>query len=133
MRWCWQPQLGARSVKHRSWVAFVITGDFMYSTELQDEMREANLSYLMLAQKMIRADRAAAMLHLGLSEDLADLIDKLSAAQVIKLSTTNMLLSRFRFEDEMVVKLITDHGKSNEHSKLHAAIFMANQRVEEIS
>ena len=57
--------------------------------QLLAEIREANLSYLMLAQNLIRADRAQALYRLGVSEDTADLIAALSPAQMLKIASGN--------------------------------------------
>ena len=42
--------------------------------QLMNEIREANLSYLMLAQNMVRQDRDAAVYRLGVSEDVANVL-----------------------------------------------------------
>ena len=47
----------------------------MNSEQILAEIREANLSYLMLAQNLIRADRDQALYRLGISEDSADLVE----------------------------------------------------------
>ncbi len=75
------------------------------------EIRELNLSYLMLAQGMIRADKAHAMFCLGVSEEVADIIAELSASQLLKIAAGNMLMCRFRFDDEMVWGLLAEHGR----------------------
>ena len=62
------------------------------------EIRETNLSYLILAQSLIRTDRVQALYRLGLSEEVADLLDQLSPAQMMRIAQGNMLLCRFRFE-----------------------------------
>jgi flagellar transcriptional activator FlhD len=106
----------------------------MNSEQLLAEIRDANLTYLMLAQNLIRSDRCEALFRLGLSEDAADLIATLSGAQVLKIASTNMLLCRFRVDDDMVWNLLTNHGVSpmaNESaSKLHASILMAGKFAE---
>jgi hypothetical protein len=45
--------------------------------QLLQEIREANLAYLVLAQHMIRADKAQALYRLGVSEEVATIIDQL--------------------------------------------------------
>ena len=52
--------------------------------QILSEIREANLSYLMLAQSLIRADREQALYRLGISEENAALIALLSPAQMIQ-------------------------------------------------
>ena len=63
----------------------------MTNEQLLAEIREANLTYLMLAQTLIRQDKAEAVFRLGLNEDAADILAALSAAQVMKLASRNTL------------------------------------------
>jgi len=63
------------------------------------EIREVNLSYLMLAQSMIRADKVHAMFCLGLSEEVADILSDLGPGQLQKIASGNMQMCRFRFDD----------------------------------
>ena len=46
----------------------------MDTNQILAEIREANLSYLMLAQSLIRADREQALFRLGVSEETANLV-----------------------------------------------------------
>jgi flagellar transcriptional activator FlhD len=102
------------------------------------EIREINLSYLMLAQGMIRADKAHAMFCLGVSEEVAGILSDLSPTQLLKIASGNMLMCRFRFDDEMVWSLLAEHGKRNSGaidanaSRLHASIVMAGNFVEAV-
>ena len=57
----------------------------MNADQILAEIREANLSYLMLAQSLIRADREQALYRLGVSEETATLIGTLSPAQIEKI------------------------------------------------
>ena len=81
----------------------------MDNGQMLTEIREANLTYLTLAQKMIRIDRVEAAEQLGVSAESADLLALLSPAQVLKIAAGNMLLCRFRVDDELVWSLLTDH------------------------
>src|SRR5881409_1967649 len=98
----------------------------MNADQILNEIREANLSYLMLAQSLIRADREQALYRLGISEDNAALIALLSPAQMMKIASGNTLLCKFRMdEDDMVWGLLLNHGKSAANdatSRLHASI-----------
>ena len=105
----------------------------MTTEQILAEIREANLSYLMLAQTLIRTDREQALYRLGINEDTATVIGTLSPAQMMKMSQSSTLLCRFRMDDELVWNLLTSHGKSaaNESvSRLHAAILMAGRHQE---
>ena len=44
----------------------------MNADQILTEIREANLSYLMLAQSLIRTDREQALFRLGITEESAD-------------------------------------------------------------
>ena len=105
----------------------------MTTDDMLAEIREANLNYLMLAQQLIRADRAAAIFRLGLSADLVDLIDRLTPPQLLKLANSNMMLARFRFDDHAILAMLTGHQKDEALARSHAAILMSGQSVEDIS
>ena len=102
----------------------------MNMDSMLDEIRDANLTYLMLAQALIRNDRAQALFRLGLSEEVADIIGALSAGQVLKIAASNMLMCRFRFDDQVVWNLLTSHGREREVSGVHAAILMSGRLAE---
>ena len=99
----------------------------MKSEQLANEIREANLSYLMLAQSMIREDRATAMYRLGVTEEVADILERLSPAQVVRMAASTMLLFRFRFDDSMIVDMLSDYSKGKLMAGTHAALLMAAQ------
>lgn len=105
----------------------------MNTEQILAEIREANLSYLMLAQSLIRVDREQALFRLGVSEETAALLEILSPAQMMKIAAGNTLLCRMRVDDDLVWSLLTNHGKSaaNEGvSRLHASILMAGRHRE---
>jgi flagellar transcriptional activator FlhD len=105
----------------------------MTTDQVLAEIREANLSYLMLAQSLIRSDREQALFRLGVSEETATLIGTLSPAQMMKIAGGNTLLCRFRMDDDLVWSLLTSHSKgaANESvSRLHASILMAGRHQE---
>jgi flagellar transcriptional activator FlhD len=105
----------------------------MTSEQILAEIREANLSYLMLAQSLIRTDREQALFRLGVSEETAALIGAMTPAQMMKIAGGNTLLCRFRMDDDMVWNLLTSHGKGAANdgmSRLHASILMAGRHQE---
>ena len=55
----------------------------MTTEQLLDETREANPSYLFLAQHLIRKDCGEALYWLGISEDVAEILDGLTTAQIL--------------------------------------------------
>ena len=105
----------------------------MTADQILAEIREANLSYLMLAQSLIRTDRDQALFRLGIGEDTAAMIGTLTPAQMMKIAGGNTLLCRFRLDDDLVWNLLTSHGKGAANdgmSRLHASILLAGRHQE---
>ncbi len=101
--------------------------------DMMSEIKDANLNYLMMAKQLISADKATAMFLLGINSDIANLLDNLSNSQVVKLSSTNMMLTRFRFDDSAVLGMLTNYAKEREQAQLHTSIILAGQAAEAIS
>ena len=102
----------------------------MKMDEMLVEMRDVNLNYLMLAQNMIQHDKATAVFRLGISRDVAGLIEALAPAQIRKLAASGMLVSRFRFDDGMVLNMLTSYTRDRALAQSHAAILMAGRAME---
>jgi flagellar transcriptional activator FlhD len=106
----------------------------MTDEQLTSAIRDANLTYLMLAQNLIRKDKAEALFRLGVSDESSDLIATLSPSQILKIASSNMLLCRFRVDDDIVWNLLTNHTASkvdnDATTKLHASILMAGRFAE---
>ena len=95
--------------------------------DYQAEIRELNLAYLMLAQQMLRGDRATALFRLGISDALADLIESMSAAKLVRMASSQMLLPCFRFDDAQLARLMAGEGRDAVSAGLHAAILAAGK------
>jgi flagellar transcriptional activator FlhD len=109
-------------------------GEKMKANELTTEIKELNLTYLMLAQQMVLADKDMAIFRLGISKDIADILAVLTPSQILKLSNSNMMLCRIRVDDNLVFGMLANYGgKEKTMSQSHAAILMAGQSVEEIA
>lgn len=105
----------------------------MNTNDILAEIRDANLSYLMLAQQMIRSDKATAIFRLGIGTEIAELLESLSTPQLLKLAGSNMMLARFRFDDSMILNMLTSYSKDRALSQAHSAILMAKQPAEGIA
>lgn len=103
----------------------------MTINDMLAEIRDANLNYLMLAQQMIRADKATAIFRLGVDAQIAELLEGLSNSQLLKLASTNMMLARFRFDDGAILGMLTNYSKDRAQAHSHAAILMAGQTMDE--
>ena len=98
--------------------------------ELTSEIRDVNLAYLLLAQRLVREDRPTAMIRLGMSAELADLVSHLSLAQVVKLAASSFVLCRFRLGDHPALNALTEEKREPLLKHAHASILMAGQRLE---
>ena len=99
----------------------------MNPTQMLEEIRELNISYLLLAQQMQRDDAEAAMYRLGIGTDVADLIVKLTASQISRMAASSTLLCRFRCDDRPILEMLSGYGRQRLHGSSHAAILMAGQ------
>ena len=105
----------------------------MNSEQMQTELRDANGTYLMLAQNMVRMDREAAIFRLGISEEIADILNRLTPGQVLKMASSDMLLCSFRFNDTLLLNLLANHDRDRGIGRVHAAIIAAGKPVETIA
>ena len=105
----------------------------MKGMNLASEIKELNLSYLMLAQQMLRSDREGAMFKLGVGEDIADVIENLSPGQILRMASNDMLLCCFRFDDTLLLNLISNHERDNPATRIHATILAASRPVEHLA
>jgi flagellar transcriptional activator FlhD len=100
--------------------AITSTGEKMKSSDLATEIKESNLTYLLLAQQMVIADKDMAIFRLGISRDIADILEVLTPGQILKLSNSNMMLCRIRFDDNMVFGMPANYSKDKTMAQSHA-------------
>jgi flagellar transcriptional activator FlhD len=105
----------------------------MKMTDTYNDIKEVNLAYLMLAQNMVRADREAAVFRLGISEEIAGILDRLTPGQVLKMASSDMLLCSFRFDDTLLLNLLANHDRDRGIGHVHAAIIAAGKPVETVA
>lgn len=104
----------------------------MAETATTNEIGDLNLTYLMLAQRLVREDVATAMFRMGLTRELADLLGGLSLSQIVKLAGSSLLLCRFRFDDHSVLSALLNDGKTLALHQAHTAILLSGQRIEAV-
>jgi len=95
--------------------------------ETLESMREFNISYLMLAQHMLNEDFAEGMFKLGLSAQMANLIQMLSPSQTVKLAQSENFVCDLRFDDAVMLSALATAETSRDLSAMHAAILLAAQ------
>jgi flagellar transcriptional activator FlhD len=82
---------------------------------------------------MIRSDREAAIFRLGISEEIADILERLTPGQVLKMAASEMLLCSFRFDNSLLLDLLANHERNRGVGHVHAAILAAGQPVETVA
>lgn len=104
----------------------------MDTSQILNEIKEINLGYMLLAQQLVREDKVAAMYRLGIGQEIADIVEGLTSSQLLKMASSNMLLCRFRFDDQLIAEMLSSHSRDQAVSHSHAAILMAGQPVEAV-
>jgi flagellar transcriptional activator FlhD len=99
-------------------------------TRTTNEIGDLNLTYLLLAQRLVKEDILKAMFRLGMSRELAALLGNLSLSQIVKLANSSQLLCRFRFNDHPILSALTYDGKNLALQQAHTAILQSSQQVE---
>ena len=94
------------------------------------DIREVNMSYLLLAQRMLRDDLSSAMFRLGFSAEVAEVVLKLSPSQLVRLAASSSLLCRFRFDDVGMLTALTQDVLGGALQQAHATILLSRQPVE---
>jgi flagellar transcriptional activator FlhD len=100
------------------------------SGEISKEIGDLNLAYMLLAQKLVKQDRAAAMFRLGVSRELADMLASMSLAQILKLAASNFLLCSFRLDDHPSMSAVVGEGKDTTLQQAHMSILMSARRLQ---
>ncbi|MGP3590929.1 flagellar transcriptional regulator FlhD [Vagococcus sp. WN89Y] len=96
-------------------------------------IRDMNLSYLMLAQRLIQEDRATAGFRLGLNDSTIDILKALTLPQLIKLSSTGQLICRLRIDNEVVIDCLTKDSRIEALQRIHTGIILSTDLLNSLS
>ncbi len=102
----------------------------MNRTTLDDPMqciRDMNLSYLLLAQRLIMEDKLSAIFRLGLSESIINMLKGLSLSQLIKISSTDQLICRLRIDNDIVIDCLTKDSRIDALQNIHTGIILSTE------
>lgn len=94
------------------------------------DIHEVNLSYLMLAQRLLRDNLAEGMYRLGISEEVATLLLRLSPAQLVRLATSSQLVCGFRLDDYRLFNALTNNVLDGVLQQAHSAILLSRQQAD---
>lgn len=91
-----------------------------------DEIQDINLSYLLLAQRLLKDDYHTALFRLKLDESLARVLVSLTAKQLTKLARSNQFLFRLNLDDASQLEQLMSNKRAEELSHIHTALLMSS-------
>lgn len=101
----------------------------MSNETLLDDLQDLNISYLLLAQRLINADRPAAMLRLKLAPSMADFLGALGSRQIVQLAKSGQLAFRPVLDDASALDRIIERPLDDDMARLHAALLLAGAPI----
>ncbi len=104
----------------------------MHTSELLKHIYDINLSYLLLAQRLIVQDKASAMFRLGISEEMADTLATLTLPQMVKLAETNQVICQFRFDNHQTITRLTQESRVDDLQQIHTGIMLSTRLLSDI-
>ncbi|WP_249226284.1 flagellar transcriptional regulator FlhD [Entomohabitans teleogrylli] len=99
----------------------------MHTTELLKHIYDINLSWLLLAQRLISQDKASAMFRLGINDEMALTLSELTLPQMVKLAETNQLICQFRFSDRQTIQRLTQDSRVDDLQQVHTGILLSTR------
>lgn len=100
----------------------------MLSPEVDTEITDLNIAYLVLAQRLLRQDRAAGMLRLGLTRAQAAFIEGLALPEILRMSSSGTPLCGFRLDE--LVPSVLETGHDEPLQQAHLFIVMAARHAQ---
>lgn len=95
---------------------------------LLEEVQELNMTFLMLAQRLIAEDRFAAIARMNITDEQCKVLENLSASDIISLSKHNQFLFSFDLHgDEIERSLSTGRGSNPMTKSAHLSIALLNK------
>jgi flagellar transcriptional activator FlhD len=93
-------------------------------TDSLARIRELNLAYLLLAQRLLDEDRIAAMYRLDLSETTADIIASLTPSQARRIAMSTELIWQLRLDNPVTLSALIKGETKSALPHLHASIVL---------
>ncbi|MFP1682532.1 flagellar transcriptional regulator FlhD [Alloalcanivorax sp. C16-1] len=90
-----------------------------------NEIQDLNLSYMLLAQRLLNEDFTTGLFRLKIDEALGKVLVSLSAKQLARMARTNQLLFRLHLDDAGQVSELTREKREQGLGQTHASLLMA--------
>lgn len=82
----------------------------MNTEQILSEVREANLAFMTMAQRLIKANREEAKIALGINDAIATRFEELTPAQLLNASKAPTLFARFAIDDVSLLERLNSHS-----------------------
>lgn len=105
----------------------------MGTSDLLKHIYDLNLSYLLLAQRLINQEKASAMFRLGIDEEMANALSQLTLPEMVKLAETNQLVCQFRFNDHAIINRLTQESRVDDLQQIHTGILLSSRLLRNVS
>ncbi|OON41434.1 flagellar transcriptional activator FlhD [Izhakiella australiensis] len=105
----------------------------MGTSELLKHIYDINLSYLLLAQRLINQEKASAMFRLGIDESMATALAQLTLPEMVKLAETNQLVCQFRFNDHSIINRLTQDSRVDDLQQVHTGILLSSRLLRDVT
>lgn len=98
----------------------------MLDEGLSAEIKDFNLTYLLIAQRLINDDPEGALLRLNISSETAEFFRKLTSKQMNMLASSSQLIVNPCFSDEGRLQAILDNPRERGLTETHVSIMLAS-------
>lgn len=100
----------------------------MNNENLLNDVRDVNLSYLLLMQRLISADREMAMFRLNIDEEMADLFSTVPVRELARIAGCNQLLCQFSpGSSSQLGSALVDVPQDNNMRQVNAPILISGR------
>lgn len=99
----------------------------MFPPEVESEITDLNIAYLLLAQRLLREDRPAGMLQLGIDRGQAEFIARLAVPEILTMSSAKSLLCGLRMGE--LVRTVLRTGHEEPLRRAHLFIVLAAEHA----
>ncbi len=90
------------------------------------EIQDLNLTYLLIAQRLLKADYTMALMRLKIDDAMGSLLLSLSTKQLGQLARNNQFLFRLCLEDADQVSQLVSNDRDQGMGRIHASLLMAS-------
>lgn len=105
----------------------------MHTSKLLKHIYNINLSYLLLAQRLIVQNKASAMFRLSINKKIATTLAALTLPQIVKLAKTNQLVCHFRFNSHQTITQLTQNSRVNNLQQIHTSIMLSTRLLNNVN